>query len=137
MKKARIIICLMLAIAMAITTVYASSNRASAQITKYYVQATPIGNGDINIYCSVTCDGIMQRVGVYSIDIDRKSGNTWVDAKTYNVNDEGMFTYDSQKHIANIIFTGTSGSLYRITATFFAKDTNGEDYKDSETFVVA
>ena len=32
---------LAIAMAMAITTVYASSNRASAQITKYYVQATP------------------------------------------------------------------------------------------------
>lgn len=123
-------ICLII-IVMISTTAFAAAPgdpaapQANSYIWKTTVSPVAVGNGVIEVNCSVVGTGTMDKIGINRIDFYKADG-THVEGHYYTESGYGyMMGYNSGKHSATVRFQGVSGERYYAIVGFHAGKGNG------------
>lgn len=136
MKKFMLCFCtVIMLISTCISVPAFATARASSQISRYSMDVTSAGDGQLKIKFSVSCEGLMDRLGAQSIAIYENSSSTPI--ASYGQYDSGMSKINSVKYSNEIYYSGTSGVQYRVTVTIFAKDSAGTDTRTQTFYVTA
>lgn len=110
-------------------TVNAAEPRASDYLDSYQAYVYPAGNGEIQVWFSVTADTYMDELGALSIHIYESSDNsTWTYKTTYrHSNYSGMLGTDDIFHSGHISYQGTAGKYYKAYVCIWAGKDGGGD----------
>lgn len=95
---------------------------ASDYLTSYNGYVYPAGNGQLQIWFTVTGSGTMDDIGCLTIQVYESSDNsTWQWVKAFNYsNHAGMMTTDDWFHSGHVDYQGTAGKYYRAYITIYA-----------------
>lgn len=107
----------------------ASEARASYYLSSYQAYVYPAGNGEIQVWFSVTGVTYMDEIGALSIHIYESSDNsTWTYKTTYrHSNYSEMLETDDIFHSGHISYQGTAGKYYKAYVCIWAgKDGDGD-----------
>lgn len=131
MKRFIKIICLIMVIIMPLVTV-AHAEEVSPYSSLFFIRySTWMGinyNKSIVVYFDVVGKGIMDEVGVYSVEIQESEDNkNWTVIDTLTAE---MYPYficeDTGSHYDNVVFYyGSTGYYYRARVTFWGKNSSG------------
>lgn len=101
---------------------------ASNYLERYYVALGAHGNGKMTISISIDGVGRQDKIGVLSIDIEKKVNGVWQYHDTIDSTDHPeFFAYDSYDYLGAVDFYGTPGVAYRVTILAYAKKGSGSD----------
>ena len=101
---------------------------ASNYLERYYVALGAHGNGKMTISISVDGVGKQDKIGVLSIDIEKKVNGEWQYHDTLDsIDHPEFFTYNSYDHVGAVDFYGTPGVTYRVTLLVYTKKGSGSD----------
>lgn len=139
MKKSYLGILTSILFALVVLTIpaLAVSDRASDQISGYYMVATPLQNGQIAIDFGVDATGKMTRLGADSIVVYEKEGSRWETVASWDRYDAGMSSTNKNTYSNTLFFDGTKSREYKITITIFAQDASGTDYRSDQFLITA
>lgn len=93
------------------------------------VTVTAVTGGKLNVRAKAKSTGVMSRLGVSEITIQKKGLIFWSDeaVKTGTVAN-GMLATSAKSFDKTITFSGlTAGEKYRAVVTFYAEDSSGSD----------
>ena len=100
---------------------------ASQFLAAYNATARRTGSGLLSINFSVDAMARFERVGVLTINIQHRSGNTWRTVTTLRYSTtSGMIGRNVMAHDGVVTHNGTVGMEYRATVTFFAGNVTGD-----------
>ena len=101
---------------------------ASNYLERYSVALGAHGNGKMTISTSIDGVGRQDKIGVLSIDIEKKVNGVWQYYDTIDsIEHPEFFAYDSYDYVGAIDFYGTPGVAYRVTILAYAKKGSGSD----------
>lgn len=106
---------------------YATETRASDQISLSYATLSSKSNGDLSLFVSITATGIMDILGVDSIEIQSYNGDRWVEEYSCTVDDmPALQTSDASYYGKSFTYTPMYLTRdYRAIVTFYAEDSYG------------
>lgn len=105
-----------------------SVTRASEYLDGYSVGIEARGNGEIAVAMTVDGVGIMEKIGVSEVYIEKKVNGVWKEHETQDaVEHPEFYDYNSRDYIGNAYFYGTPGVRYRVTLTVYARNSKGSD----------
>lgn len=135
--------CIILAMSFLLSIpVSAQSNvgtRESAFFAAHATHLSKTAENRFKIWFDVTATGIMQKLGVSKIAVDRSSnGTTWEEIATYEmVYYPAMTASNTASHTSYITYYGaTPGYYYRAYVTFYAKNSSGTGKLNRYTAVI-
>ena len=102
---------------------------SSQYISSYSTVFSPGANGLIELSCSVIGTGIMSKLGVKTVKLQKYVSGTWTDAKTWS----DYYNYDDIHASFYIEYQGSVGSQYRAVITYYAENQNGSDSRTVTT----
>jgi hypothetical protein len=110
---------------------YAAEMRASSQISLYSATLAKRSNGDLRLTYYIVATKTMDDIGASKVVVERYSGTRWVTEHTYSIKDTPeLQTNEAKQYSNNLTFTPIySGSDYRVTVTFYVKDSSGSSTK--------
>lgn len=98
---------------------------SSQYIRSYDATLYADSNGILDLDCTVTGTGLMDVIGMKTIQLQKYVSGSWTDVKIWINN----YEYKSLRANAYYSYQGTSGSLYRAVVTFYAANQSGSDTK--------
>lgn len=102
--------------------------RASKYLDGYSVGIEARGNGKIAVAMSVDGVGIMDKIGVREIEIQKKVNGSWLYHDSMSASEYPEFyDYNSRDYVGTAYFQGTPGVTYRVILTVYAKNSKGSD----------
>lgn len=105
-----------------------SVTRASQYLDGYSVGIEARGNGKIAVAMTVDGVGVMEKIGVTEVYIEKKVNGVWVEHETqYAVEHPEFYNYNSRDYIGNAYFYGEAGVRYRVTLMVYARNSKGSD----------
>lgn len=131
MKRINRYICLVMAVVMLLAIpVHAEeiSPWSSSYIGAYDSYLHKSATNQIQVWFEVTGMGMMDKLGVSEIKVQRSSTGTgdWVTMKTYYPEDyPEMISENDFYHNTYVTYTGTAGYYYRAIVTFYGEKGNG------------
>ena len=126
--------CAVICLLVMTTSAFAQTNRASDQISNYWMVATS-SNREINVDFSVTGTGTMDQIGCESIYIYESSGSLWLEVEHFDENDAGMNRTNARKFANMVSVDCEVGVKYKVVVTIFAENSDGRDSR-TQTFYV-
>lgn len=108
--------------------------RASYYISAYGVGCVAQGNGDIKVTASITgTHRTMTKIGFPTIILhEMNDDDEWIEvdmkAGQYNPN------VPAGSHTYTFIYQGTAGKKYYAYSSFFAKNADGDDWREANSF---
>lgn len=95
---------------------------ASYYLDSYNTYICDMGNGNIEIWFSVTGTGDMDEIGTLSIYLYESSDNrTWTWVETFqHENYSSMLAYDDWSHVSYVSYQGTAGKYYKAYVCIWA-----------------
>lgn len=119
-KGLSLFLILTLALSMCISTAAASTPYASDFLNQYDGIVTSEGNGTIKISFSVVGTGIISKIGVSKIVVEKQDGQYWIPVKTYNnTKNPELSTTNDYSYANYVLYDGEAGANYRAEITFF------------------
>lgn len=113
------------------TTVFATdiAPYASKYISSYDRYIWRNTDGSIGVEFDITGTGTMDQIGATKIVIQRQSGNSWIDVKTYTSSTtSALMGTNTYYHTASVTYYGaTSGYSYRARISIYAGNSSGSD----------
>jgi hypothetical protein len=107
----------------------AQSPRASEYIRSTSVNITPQGNGKLLVENKLGATTIVDKLGIISLEIQKKVGGYWQTIYTIVEND---YLYNTGTYVYDCYYYGTPGTEYRSYVEFYVENDGG-----SETKIVA
>lgn len=102
--------------------------RSSIVLDGYSVGIEARGNGQIAVAMTVDGKGMMDKIGVTEVYIEKKVNGVWKEHETqYAADHPEFYMYDSWDYLGNTYFYGTPGVSYRVTLTVYARNSKGSD----------
>lgn len=96
-------------------TVYSSD-----YLNKYSGSVSPQGNGTIKISFSVVGMRKLDELGASEIVVEKKVGNSWIEAETYTNSDyPELSTTNALLYSNYVLYEGVAGTEYRAEITVF------------------
>lgn len=93
---------------------------ASEFLNRYGGSVTPQGGGKIVISFSVIGMKKLDELGASEIVVEKKVGNSWVEAETYtNIEYPELSTTDAYLYGKDVSYQGVAGTEYRAEITIF------------------
>lgn len=93
---------------------------ASEFLNRYGGYITPQGGGEIKISFSVIGMKKLDELGASEIVVEKKVGNSWVEAETYTSTDyPELSTTDAYLYANHVFYQGVAGTEYRAEITIF------------------
>lgn len=111
-----------------------ASTRASFYLSIYTADVSNVGGGLIQVRFNVTANHVATELGASYILLEESSngGRTWHVAKEYE--DESWMTATNRStYGSGILYQGTVGCLYRVTADVFANEGSEGDERTTDT----
>lgn len=103
------------------------------QDSKYFlgknITVLSTGNGKLNIDVSVKAKSIMTEIGTTQISVyEKQSDGNYREVHTYTrYNQTGMILSNRSSASISIVYYGTSGKYYYVTAACFCKNSTGSE----------
>lgn len=122
----------------ALATDYPVAPIASDYVASVGVSLSANGDGKMTVKFDVVGKGIMDKVGVMSITIDKKVDGAWKPYTTFSVvQHPEYYAHDAISKQGSQEFTATPGVTYRATVLGYAENSSGYDtsYATSGTTV--
>lgn len=137
MKKFMRHICAAALVLVCCTSFLASASaleRASSYIAKYTANVTAAGGGKVQVMFSIVANKRVSQLGASYILLEESDdgGRTWNTAEEYE-GESWMTSSNRSTYNSAIIYQGTVGHQYRVTAEVFARDENGGDSRTTPT----
>lgn len=105
-----------------------SVTRASQYLDGYSVGIEARGNGEIVLAMTVEGVGIMEKIGVREVYIEKKVNGGWQFHESLDaVEHPEFYDYNSRDYVGSTSFYGTAGISYRVTLTVYARNSRGSD----------
>ena len=105
-----------------------SVTRASKYLDGYSVGIEARGNGKIAVAMSVDGVGVMDKIGVREIEIQKQVNGSWSYYDSMYASEHPEFyDYNSRDYVGTAYFQGTPGVTYRVILTVYAKNSKGSD----------
>ena len=117
------------------TSGFATSTRASDQISGYSIDAVSPSSGRIAIKVVVIGTGIMDEIGAESIYIYEANGTAWRYVDRFSKDDPGMYHTDTHTFADTIYYDGEPKTDYKLVVTIFAEDEHGSDSRTKDAYV--
>lgn len=138
LKRRRIISLLVALICLFVSAVptSASESRASSQIVAYKMDIKSVTD-TIDIYFSVTGNGVVNKLGCETIYVYRDFGLYWAIVDFYDEDDPGMSRTNAFMHVNTISSECVAGEDYKIEVTIFAENDEGRDTRTKTFYVTA
>lgn len=93
---------------------------SSEYLNRYSGSVTTQGNGTIKISFSVVGMKKLDELGASEIVVERKAGNSWIEAETYTVSDYPELSTTKAAMYSNyVLYEGVAGTEYRAKITVF------------------
>ena len=125
-KMKRRLLSLTLIAAMFFVMAIPASARASEYIHSVSIATRPSGNGKISIRVTVRGTGTMQEIGIMQIVVNEKSSDgSYKPVYTFTRDGNNLKTKNRETYSATVIYQGTAGKDYYITAQGYAKNARG------------
>ena len=99
------------------------SINSSLYIDSYSAAITASSGGKIEIVCAVTGIGIMDVIGVSTLNIQKYQAGSWTTVKSWS----GLYDYNSMQAAFHATYQGIAGSQYRAVIIFYASNSVGSD----------
>ena len=132
-KKKMVIMLLagMLCMLISPLAVYASTDdtqspQASEYIRSTSVNITPQGNGRLLVENKLGATRIVDKLGIISLEIQKKVGSYWQSIDTLVTND---YDYNTGTYIYDCYYYGIPGTEYRSYVDFYVEDNGGSEIK--------
>jgi len=112
-------------------TAQAVEPRASNYFDGYLLGLSAKGNSQMSVSFAVLGTSEMDKVGVYSLEIQEKVGtDTWSTTFTvYGSSDTDTFySYNTHDHVGEYFFAGIPGVTYRAVMVAYASNSSGHEY---------
>ncbi len=106
--------------------VFASSARASDQISMYYMDVST-SKGSIDVEFSIKGVGTVDKLGCQDIYVYTYKDNTWRFVRSFEEDDAGMSAKNTFTHANLISFPADAGVEYEVIVTLFAENSAGRD----------
>lgn len=137
MKKNRLIAFMMAVVCVVLLVIpaFAAEARASVQLASYAMNVTA-SPGTLNVFFSVTGNGIMNKIGCESIHVFEKSDSHWVPAENWDENDDGMSRTNYHAHANTIYCNGEAGVEYLVMVAIYAENNDGRDVRQQNFYIV-
>lgn len=103
--------------------------KASPCIDYYNATIVADDNGIIALDCIVRGTGIMDTIGMKSIQIEKYVSGSWTNVKTWS----DLYQYNSIQANTYSTYQGAIGSQYRAVVIFYAKNQSGSDTRTVTT----
>lgn len=112
---------LTLALIMCVSTAAAAPTPyASDFLNQYDGVVSSEGDGTIKISFSVVGTGIISKIGVSKIVLEKQDGQYWIPVKTYNnTKNPELSTTNDYSYANYVLYDGEAGANYRAEITFF------------------
>ena len=113
-------------------TVYAVEQRASHNLSSYYVVLSAAGDGKMLVSMDVTGVGVQDKIGVQQIEIEYKTSldGDWEYYDTmYASTHPEFYAHESRFYTKDIPFAGKAGYIYKVTVTVYAQKGETSDSK--------
>ena len=129
---------LMAAMMLFTTTAFAAESRSSDFFMKTSTYIDRSSTSKLDIWFDVTAVGIMDVLGVRSIELQRSTDRTnWTTIKTFDKADYSQMTCSNTgAHADCVTYYGSSGYYYRAHVEFYAKNSTGTGVYGSYTATV-
>ena len=105
------------------------SIKSNNYIYSYDATLSSESGGVVDISCSVASAGLMQVIGVSTINLQRYVSGSWQTVHTWT----GLYSFGSMQSSIDLTYQGAVGNLYRAIITFYAGDAYGSDSKTMTT----
>lgn len=93
---------------------------SSDYLYKYSATLSPQGGGVMKVSYNVMATDTLKELGVSKIVIEKKVGNSWIEAETYiNSDYPELSTTNDDIHRGHILYNGVAGTEYRAEVTVF------------------
>lgn len=93
---------------------------SSDYLYTYSATLSPQGNGVMKISYTVIATDVLEELGVSKIVVEKKVGNSWIEAKTFTNDDyPELSTTSSNVCKEHILYNGVAGTEYRAKVTVF------------------
>ena len=136
-------ICFIIVVMISTTAFAAAPSDLAAPQSNSYIAKTTVavgtpGNGVIEVACSITPTGVMEKVGIRKIEFYRADG-TFLESHRYtDPGYEYLMGYNTFKHNAVVQFQGVAKESYYAIVYFYASKGNGSGgYQMGSSVVVA
>lgn len=118
---------LLVAVTLFTTTAFAAEPRASHYFAASSAYIDKVSNTKYNIWFDVTAVGIMSKIGVKTIKVQRSTDEVnWTTVKTYSMSDYSQMTdTNTAGHSGYVTYSGSANYYYRAYVTFYAKNSSG------------
>ena len=90
---------------------------------------SPVGSGRVQIHFDVKATGMMDKLGVKTIEMyESTNQTTWTKVKTYQSDTyAAMLDEDVSTHTGYVTFLGVAGRYYKAYVRFYAQNSSGND----------
>jgi hypothetical protein len=135
-KKATRIIVIILLLSICLSIAAFAAMNSSAYISYTSAIVSKSGN-TINVVFGITGRNIMDKIGVTTIDLYEKNGNTWSLVKTFDYTDPlyaaDMMAYNTSIKYDSVSYSGNGSKDYFATVYFYAERNGGYDTYSQNT----
>ncbi len=104
----------------------AQSPRASEYIRSTSVEIIPQGNGTLLVKNKLGATTIVDKLGIISLEIQKKVGGYWQSIDTLVTDD---YDYNTGTYIYDCYYYGTPGTEYRSYVEFYVENDGGSETK--------
>lgn len=103
--------------------------QASSYLSAYKAYISPVGNGKIEVWFSVSGVNLMDKIGAATIVLKQSSnGTSWTTVKTFQAESySGMLATDKMSYTSHVSYSGTAGKYYQAIVTVYAEKGSGSD----------
>lgn len=111
-----------------------ASTRASFYLSVYTADVANVGGGLIEVTFNVVANSVAKELGASYILLEESSngGRTWHVAEEYE-GESWMTATNRSTYGRGVLYQGTVGCLYRVTADVFASDGSDGDERTTNT----
>ncbi|EOS66454.1 hypothetical protein [Oscillibacter sp. 1-3] len=110
----------LLAFSLSLCVAASAAVYSSDYLAKYSATISAQGGGVMKVSYTVMATDTIKELGVSKIVVEKKVGNSWIEAETYTSSDyPELSTTNDDVHRGYVLYDGVAGTEYRAKVTVF------------------
>lgn len=108
--------------------VEAAPNRASDYLVGYGISLRALGDGEMEIFFTITGKGMMDKIGAQALYIEYEENGDWFPYDTlFGAQNPDFYGYNTVGYASGAYFQGEPGVTYRVELLAYAGRDGGSD----------